>query len=319
MVKLTRTQGVVLALTALPMLAIGAAGGYASYINFSTVLSQSASALGLVVAGEGAVFICALVSLALTLLGQHTPGTVRAGLWLVPLAASGAGAVMASGINMTITMGLTPLAMTASGEGIALVARRIVAFQSGTDLEQQRRSGLLLWHANRAANGSGLGQWLSKAAVWRLTKAFASTDSQMSVQLGEIQRYRISEGADANLAAVLGQGEARAPKTAVRPPAVIPTASAPALPAAPAEGVSEAPAASTGDGFDWFHSDLTEAEDAVAADTALEMLTVADVAELKGVKPGTVRSWVSRGNLKPAGRDESGRTLFHPLDVARMD
>ncbi|MEV7867460.1 helix-turn-helix domain-containing protein [Streptomyces sp. NPDC088124] len=49
------------------------------------------------------------------------------------------------------------------------------------------------------------------------------------------------------------------------------------------------------------------------------LLTVADVARLRGVKPGTVRSWVNRGKLTPATRDSDGRTVFHRDAVAALD
>ena len=328
MVKLTRGQKVVLGLAAAPMAAVGGTGGYASYVNFGTVLAHRESALGLVVAGEGAVLICALVSLALTLLGQHTPGVVRAGLWLIPLGASSAGAVMASGLNMRITMGITPLAMTAAGEGVALVARRIVAFQTGVDLEQQRRSGLLLWHANRSANGSGIGKWVSTAAVWRLTKQFAATDAQMSVQLGEVQRYRVAEGADTNLHAVLSgatrkgaERPSEGPAAPQLPPAPVVYAPAILTPTEPVPaGTPVAPVAAPGDdGYDFIKGVLAEAEQTVTADPSMKLLTGAEVAALKGVSAGTVRSWSARGKLSVADRDDQGRALYREDDVARMD
>ncbi|WP_327329858.1 DUF2637 domain-containing protein [Streptomyces sp. NBC_01201] len=58
----------------------------------------------------------------------------------------------------------------------------------------------------------------------------------------------------------------------------------------------------------------------VAADlTGVELMTVADVAKLKGVAEGTVRSWVSRRKLQPALRDANGRHHFHPAAVAEID
>lgn len=327
--KLGWGQVVVLAVASLPMAAAGVAGGIASYFNFADVLASKSNALSLVLAGEGVAFICALVALAVTLMGQHTPNVVRAGLWLIPLAASVAGVIVAPDTNTRVVMGLSPLAMTAAGEGIALVARRIVAYRTGVDIEQQRRSGLLLWHANRAANGGWLGRKLSTAAVWRLTRAFAETDNQMSVQLGEVQRYRIGEGADANLAAVLSRTD-KAPKLgkAVKAPE-LPSAApsplvAPELPAAPSQAATE-PHSGSGfgaddpDGYGFVKGVLAEAEEQVATDTTVKLLTVADVATLKGVAPGTVRSWINRGKLAVADRDDDGRSLFHPLTVADLD
>lgn len=316
MVKLTKGQVAVLVAASLPMAAAGIAGGIASYFNFVDVLASKSNAVSLVLAGEGATVICALVALAVTLMGQHTPAPARAGLWLIPLAASVAGVFVAPNLNTQIVMGLSPLAMTAAGEGVTLVARRIVAYRTGVDIEQQRRSGLLLWHANRAANGRGLAKKRSELAVWRLTKQFAATDTQMSVQLGEVQRYRIGEGADANLAAVLsGAGNvAQQPRTA------------PAVPAAP-ERPAIAPQAATEphsddeqdddpQGHAWIQKLLDERDDADdEQDPTDGLLTADDVARQLNVKPGTVRSWVHRKKLAVAYRDTDGRAYFDQVAV----
>jgi hypothetical protein len=82
----------------------------------------------------------------------------------------------------------------------------------------------------------------------------------------------------------------------------------------------------------------TSAEESVAASaTALEvaieealrpvaedaetvaLMTTAEVAKVKGVAEGTVRSWVSRNKLKPVQRDGDSRLLFHPTAVAALD
>lgn len=350
MIKLTKGQGIVLALTAAPMAAVGVAGGIATYVNMRNVIGRDESALGLVAAGEGATLIAALVALAVTLMGQHTPMVVRLAMWLTPLVASATGVALAPTSNEAVIMGVTPLAMTAAGEGVAFVARRVVAYRTGVDIEQQRRSGLLLWHANRAVNGGWFGKRASKAAVWRLSKQFASTDHDLSVQLGTIQRSRISEGADVNLARVLS-GSAVSPS---EPPAALPAAQStpaaledlsglPTLPEAPARpelapvlnpeavslvkvGPSEAvsgsvsaPQPSGEAGLpDWMQEALTEAEARVAADTTVKLLTVAEVATQKGVAEATVRSWKARGKLR-VHDVQDGRPMFHPLDVANLD
>jgi phage shock protein PspC (stress-responsive transcriptional regulator) len=313
--KLTWGQVLVLVVTSLPMAAAGVAGGIASYFNFADVLASKSNALSLVLAGEGVAVICALVTLALTLMGQHTPAAARAGLWLVPMAASVAGLVIAPDLNTKVVMGLSPLAMTAAGEGIALVARRIVAYRTGVDIEQQRRSGLLLWHANRSQNGGWYGKRASKLAVWRLTRQFAETDSQMSVQLGEVQRYRITEGADVNLAAALA---GKATKAAELPRAVPAAPAAPELPAAPSQPVQQAPVASTAmtadESDEWIQNILASAP-VDDSDPTANLLTADAVAQQLNVKPGTVRSWVHRGKLAVAYRDTDGRAYFDPSDV----
>jgi hypothetical protein len=358
-------------LVAAPMAAVGIAGAVATYVNMDNVLHRSASALGLVAAGEGATLICALVALAVTLMGQHTPATVRTGMWLVPLGASAVGILLAPTASEAVVMAFTPLAMTASGEGVAFVARRVVAHRTGVDLEQQRRSGALVWHANRLRQGGRLGQRRSRAAVMRLTKRFAETDSQMSVQLAETQRYRIGENADANLAAALGAiggpVEHRAPqwvldertRKALEGPSegrstgslaewtkrareavdgAVEAQREPSpwfdRPAAPTE-VSmppgdlgealrrsiqrdDAPKPQWGaasetvydDGEGWQPVELD------AEDSAPTLLTTADVIAMKGVKPGTVRTWVHRGKLTPVVVD--GAKYFRAEEVANL-
>lgn len=331
-------QILVLVAACAPMAAVGIAGAVATFVNMDRILNSGASALGMVAAGEGATLICALVALAVTLMGQHTPTVVRLGMWLLPLVAAVAGVAMASGTNEMIMMAVTPMAMTAAGEGVAFVARRVVAHRTGVDIEQQRRSGLLLWHANRATNGSGLGRWISQGAVWRLTKAFAETDNQLSVQLGEIQRYRIADGADANLAHVLAGPVGKAPKAA-RTPAVAPAAPVPALPAPTPSEPRTQPSASTDDdddrhavpaalapvsagrdvdNFEWIQGIMSEAQAKVKADPSVNLLSVNDVATMKGVTAGTVRSWKYRGKLR-AHDVVDGSPMFHPDDVAQLD
>lgn len=313
MVKLTKGQVAVLVAASLPMAAAGIAGGIASYFNFAGVLASKSNAVSLVLAGEGATVICALVALAVTLMGQHTPAPARAGLWLIPIAAAVAGGFIAPDANTKVVMALSPLAMTAAGEGITLVARRVVAFRTGVDIEQQRRSGLLLWHANRAANGKGFARKRSELAVWRLTKQFAATDAQMSVQLGEVQRFRIGEGADVNLAAVLSGAISKPSKQAALP-AAEPVVTVPEiLPPRPVEAATEAPAGEE-DGFAWIQSVLDSAP-VDDSDPTTGLLTADQVARQLNVKPGTVRSYVHRKKLAVAYRDTDGRAYFDPTAV----
>lgn len=53
--------------------------------------------------------------------------------------------------------------------------------------------------------------------------------------------------------------------------------------------------------------------------TPVALLSVADVAQARGVAEGTVRSWVARDKLTPAQRDPDGRLLFHPDAVAALN
>jgi hypothetical protein len=319
MKKLSKGQVTVLVVAAILMTAVGATGIIATYVNMNNALHRSASAAGLVAAGEGATFISALVALAVTLMGQHTPMVARLGMWVIPMVASGVGVALAPTHTDRVVMAITPLAMTAAGEGITFVARRVVAYRTNVDIEQRRRSGLLLWHANRAANGSKLGRKLSTAAVWRLSKQFASTDGQLSVQLGEIQRYRISDGMDANLAAILTK-RPESPSLPLSP-------AAPAIaPATPPKAVQGPPRVSEdddegddADGGEWIQKLLDEqSARAAEAKPLVKLLSGDDVAVLLNVKPGTIRTWVHRDKLRVHDRDENGRALFHPDDVARL-
>lgn len=323
--RLTKGQTWVLALAAAPMAAVGIAGGIATYANMDRVLGNGAAALGMVAAGEGAVLIASLVALAVTLMGQHTPVVVRLAMWLLPVAASAAGIALAPHHADMVVMGFTPLAMTAAGEGVAFVARRVVAYRTGVDLEQQRRSGLLLWHANRAANGKGFAKWRSERAVWRLTKSFSATDGQLSVQLGEVQRYRISEGADANLAAVLS-GSSQRPSAALpapeTPKALEATPEAVSAPAEPREEATEDDdpnldrwMADLMDGYRERHPELV---DDAESDPTAGLMSSDDVAVDRNVKPGTVRTWIHRGKLVVAHRDAHGKAWFRPADVAKL-
>lgn len=330
--KLTRGQLITLTATSLPMAAIGVAGGVASFYNFRNALGADAGALSIVLAGEGATAVAAMIMLSLTLMGQHSPTVVRAALWLLPMVASAAGVAVAPDFNTQVIMAVAPLAVTTAGEGVALVARRVVRNNTGVDLEAQRRAGLLVWHSGRAANGGWLARRMSKAAVWRLTKAFAASDAQMAIQVDDVQRFRISENLDGNLLAALTGDEPKATpapalKAAERPSLPV---SAPAWEPAPilnpdalsapttalASGVDVTAAA---DSFDFIREVLAEAETRVEeAPEPSDLMTVADVAAAKGVSQGTVRSWLSRGKLAKVGTDADGRTLVSRLDVSKL-
>ncbi|MCB5170496.1 conjugal transfer protein, partial [Streptomyces bambusae] len=118
------------------MLATGVAGGYGTYSNVQAVYGVGTAA-GAVAAGEGATAVLALVLLGLTMLGQSSPLAVRAGLWLLPAAASAMAAVAAPDAGRTVVYALTPMGMTAAAEGMAFLARRIVVHTDGRDAEAE--------------------------------------------------------------------------------------------------------------------------------------------------------------------------------------
>jgi excisionase family DNA binding protein len=60
--------------------------------------------------------------------------------------------------------------------------------------------------------------------------------------------------------------------------------------------------------------------DAVADELSRgKALTTAEAAHLAGVSPSTVRMWVARGKLAPAGHQPDGRPLYWQTDVARVE
>ncbi|MFJ3085009.1 DUF2637 domain-containing protein [Streptomyces sp. NPDC086838] len=114
----------------------------------------------------------------------------------------------------------------------------------------------------------------------------------------------------------------RVPPTAVPAGAmllpIVPATRPVALPATQLRRPTQHPAAVPDDSH--LQQVIDDAMAPVATDLhGVQLLTVADVAELKGVAQGTVRSWVNRNKLTPALRDASGRAHFHPAAVAAID
>lgn len=222
--RLTRGQTSVLVASILPMAVSGALGAWGTYTNIADVFDRSATALGVVAAGEGATFVLALVLVGLTMLGQSAPAPVRVGLWALPAVASFTGLVVARTATEAVVFAVTPMAMTVSAEGIGLVARRIVVYRTGVDAEAQRRNAdtvrALAYHRARAVNHpSDWARKHSKKAAWRLARRVGVGDQQLGDQLTGIQREKLSEGADLALVDMLGlpvAGES-APVPAVLP------------------------------------------------------------------------------------------------------
>lgn len=209
MKKLTRGQKAVLILTTIPMIAVGIGGAIGTYANAASVLHRKETALGVVAAGEGATLVAALVMIVVTMLGQTAPTTVRAALWLLPAAASVMGLAIAPTAAEMVVFALTPLAMTASAEGISLLARRIVVHRTGVDIEAQRRDSAvarrLNWHqASADHHPSHRQRKRSERAAWRLASRVATHDTGLRDSLMEIQRERIRQGADKALAEMFG-------------------------------------------------------------------------------------------------------------------
>lgn len=211
--SLTRGQITVLTIATLPMIAVGAIGAAGTYANAASVLHRSATALGVVAAGEGATLVAALVMIGVTMLGQAAPLMVRAALWLLPVAASTLGLAIAPNVMDAFVYALTPLAMTASAEGISFLARRIVSHTSGVDVEAQRRNAEIMrriaFHAAQAErHPNDKVRAESALKAWKLMRQIGEGDSQLGSGLIAVQRDRLTEGADTALMAMLtGVGE----------------------------------------------------------------------------------------------------------------
>ncbi|MFF4695933.1 conjugal transfer protein [Streptomyces chattanoogensis] len=206
--KLTRVQIGVLTAAFVPMLATGVFGGIGTYSNIGHAYGKG-TALGALAAGEGATAVLALVLLGLTMLGQSSPRIVRAGLWALPAAAAVMGAMAATDPGRTVIYALTPMGMSVSAEGMAFLARRIVVHTDGRDAENERHTAdlvqALAYHRARATHHpSGRVQWWSERKSWRLARRVGVGDVALGSRLLDVQRDRVTAGADAALAAMFG-------------------------------------------------------------------------------------------------------------------
>ncbi|MFE1444371.1 conjugal transfer protein [Streptomyces sp. NPDC058739] len=205
---LTRVQIGVLTAAFVPMLATGVVGGIGTYSNIGHAYGKG-TALGALGAGEGATAVLALVLLGLTMLGQSSPRVVRLGLWLLPAAAAVMGAMAAPDAGRTVVYALTPMGMSVSAEGMAFLARRIVVHTDGRDAENERRTAdivqALAYHRARAAHhpSDRVKKW-SERKSWRLARKVGVGDTALGSRLLDVQRTRITAGADAALASMFG-------------------------------------------------------------------------------------------------------------------
>ncbi|MEU8571068.1 conjugal transfer protein [Streptomyces pathocidini] len=206
--KLTRVQVGVLAAAFVPMLATGVFGGIGTYSNIGHAYGKG-TALGALAAGEGATAVLALVLLGLTMLGQSSPRIVRAGLWALPAAAAVMGAMAAPDPGRTVIYALTPMGMSVSAEGMAFLARRIVVHTDGRDAENERRTAdlvqALAYHRARATQhpSDRVKKW-SERKSWRLARKVGVGDTALGSRLLDVQRDRVTAGADAALGSMFG-------------------------------------------------------------------------------------------------------------------
>ncbi|MFB7831676.1 conjugal transfer protein [Streptomyces sp. NPDC056056] len=206
--ELSKLQRIVLGAAFVPMLATGGAGGYGTYSNIKAAYG-SGTAVGAVAAGGGATAVLAIVLLGLTLLGQSSPRVIRAGLWALPAAAAAMSATAATSLGEVVIYALTPMGMTASAEGAAFLARRIVVYRDGHDAEAEAHTAAIVqalaYHRARAANHPG--EWTrkrSERASWRLARKVGTGDHTLGARLVDVQRGHITAGADAALADMFG-------------------------------------------------------------------------------------------------------------------
>ncbi|MDD9383134.1 hypothetical protein M8Z33_42110 [Streptomyces sp. ZAF1911] len=236
--SLTTTQGIILGAAALPMLGVGGLGAWGTFTNIKTQFPQDATALGVVAAGEGATLVLALVMVGLTLLSQSSPTVVRLGLWLLPAVASGTGVVVADGTKEAVVYAITPMAMCASAEGIGLLARRIVIYTTGVDMEARRRNAITMRRMAvlraRAANHPWKrARRLAELASWRLARKVGVGDDELGADLVQVQRDRLTVGANQALGQMFTT-------TAVTP--ALPASVTPALEPVAGQGSSVTPA-----------------------------------------------------------------------------
>jgi hypothetical protein len=230
--NLTKMQKVVLGLAIVPMIAVGAAGGKGTYSNLSGAYG-SGTATGALAAGEGATAVLALLMLGLTMLGQAAPAAIRIGLWALPGAAAVMAATAAHGTGQTIVYALTPMAITASAEGLAFLVRRIVVHQEGRDAEAEARDARIVrdlaYQQARAASHPKEGvRRRSELRAWKLARKVGTGDVGLGARLVDVQRERLTQGADVALTRMFtpgttaGTAPALPGASADTPPALLP-------------------------------------------------------------------------------------------------
>jgi hypothetical protein len=234
--KLTAGQRTVFITATVPMLAAGGVGAWGTYTNIAAEFGRAATALGVVAAGEGVTLVLALVMVLLTMLGQAAPLPVRVGLWLAPVAAAVVGVVVADTLTEAVVYGITPMAMCGSAEGLGLVARRIFVYRTDADIEAQRRNADVMRRIayQRARAERHPWRWVrrwSALAAWRLMRRAGEGDAVLGVGLIEVQRDRLTEGADLAIGSMLATGSTTPTLTAA---AVEPIALEPAHEPSPA-------------------------------------------------------------------------------------
>ena len=202
--ELTWGQRIVLGLAAVPMVGFGILGGWGTYTNIMSSFDRSATAFGVVAAGEGATLVLAMIMIGRTMLGQSSPAIVRLGLWILPAMAAYVGYSTAKTSTEQIVFAVTPMAMCVSAEGLGFLARSIVIYTTGQDMEAQRRNAETLqkiaYHQARSKNHPDeRTRNRSAKKVWRIAKRVGVSDDLLGANLIGVQRDRMTQGADVAL------------------------------------------------------------------------------------------------------------------------
>jgi hypothetical protein len=145
--------------------------------------------------------------LGLTLLNQSAPLWVRVGLWVAPLAACGTGLSLADNVTEAVVYGVTPLGMSGAAEGLGLIARRVVVYSTGVDAEAQRRNAntvqqLAYFQAASERHPDKDTREDALRKSWTLARKVGVGDQVLGAALVDVQRERITGGADAALGAM---------------------------------------------------------------------------------------------------------------------
>ncbi|NEE25446.1 hypothetical protein G3M53_08210 [Streptomyces sp. SID7982] len=199
--KLTRGQGFILLLAAVPMVVFGVIGAEGTYANLLSKFPDDRTAWGVVAGGEGATLMLALVWLGITMLGQSAPTMLRLGLWLLPSAAAGVGITVAETPEEKVVFAITPMAMCVAAEGLGLLARRVVVYRTRVDIEAQRRNAetmqrMAVLRAVAARHPDPKKQKRADKRSWKLAKKIGVGDDELGTGLVTVQRDRLTEGAD---------------------------------------------------------------------------------------------------------------------------
>jgi hypothetical protein len=320
--ELSAGQIIALSVAAVPMAAVGAFGGWGTYTNVNTEFNRSATAAGAVAAGEGVTLVLALTMFALTLFGQASPRLVHLGLWAAPIAAAAMSYSVADTRTERIVYALTPLAMCGAAEGLGLLARRVAVYSTGSDADALRRNAdvlqrLTYYRAKAQHHPSGRAKTRAERRAWQLLASVGQGDLSLGEDLVGVQRSQLTQGAGVALTRMLAathDAVSDAVPVQLDAPGDAVSAIAP-LRAVASDDAAPLQLAVAGDAED----DAAPLQLAVAGDAVpVELLSVAAVADLKGVSTVTVRSWVRRNKLKPAERDTDGRLWFHPGTVSEL-